>query len=63
MGNPGRIGVGGLIRDDLGQLKLAFVESLDHKTNNMVECLALYHGLKHCKELGLQQVKWSRTLF
>ncbi|XP_041004086.1 uncharacterized protein LOC121249440 [Juglans microcarpa x Juglans regia] len=38
------MGAGGLIRDDQGKLKMA-------------ELLALYYGLQHCLELGLQQIE------
>lgn len=57
LGNPRRMGMGGLIQDDLGRLKLAFAKSLDHGTNNTAELLTLYYGLKHCTELGLQQIE------
>ncbi|XP_040988931.1 uncharacterized protein LOC121236547 [Juglans microcarpa x Juglans regia] len=51
------MGMGGLIRNEFGRLKLAFAKNLDQGTNNMAELLALYYGLKHCTDLGLQQIE------
>lgn len=51
------MGVGGLIRDDKGKLKLAFSTSLGHGTNNAAELMALLHGLRYCRELEVRKVE------
>lgn len=57
LGYPGRMGAGGVIRDEDGILKLAFAECLDLETNNSAELLILFHGLMECRELGIQRVE------
>ncbi|XP_040998127.1 uncharacterized protein LOC121244159 [Juglans microcarpa x Juglans regia] len=57
LGNPCRLGAGGFIRDDEGRLKLVFSIGLGHGTNNSVEPMALLHGLRYCRELGLVQLE------
>ncbi|XP_057835840.2 uncharacterized protein LOC131046184 [Cryptomeria japonica] len=42
----GSTGGGGIIRDNLGNLVLAYVGNFDSISSNMVEALALFWGLK-----------------
>lgn len=51
------MGVGGIIRDDEGRLRLDFAKGLSHGSNNEAELLALYFGLQHCKNLNLQRIE------
>ncbi|KAF5468683.1 hypothetical protein F2P56_012820 [Juglans regia] len=57
LGNSGLMGAVGVIRDDGGRMNLAFMEFLDHGTNNVVELMALLHGLRQCRNLGIQKVE------
>ncbi|KAF5450654.1 hypothetical protein F2P56_030985, partial [Juglans regia] len=57
LGNPRRLGVGGVIRDEKGDLRLAYAEEIPEGTNNNAELISLLHGLRHCRDMGLQLVE------
>ncbi|KAF5465389.1 hypothetical protein F2P56_015402 [Juglans regia] len=57
LGNPGRSGIGGVIRDDQGNLRLAYAQQIPEGTNNNAELISLLHGLRNCREMGLQLVE------
>ncbi|XP_059289514.1 uncharacterized protein LOC132043044 [Lycium ferocissimum] len=54
--NPGRIGAGGIVRNDLGNLIFAFATPLGYGTNNQAEIEAAYLGLKWAKENGQHHI-------
>ncbi|XP_043721131.1 receptor-like protein EIX1 [Telopea speciosissima] len=51
LGNPGRAGARGILRDDRAVLISAFSVSLGIKTNYVAEFMALLHGLLRAKEM------------
>ncbi|KAM3375976.1 hypothetical protein P3S68_014690 [Capsicum galapagoense] len=54
--NPGRIGVGEVIRDHNGDVIYAYAAPLGQGTNNQVEVEAAIWGLSWCLSNGIQQV-------
>ncbi|XP_042969076.1 uncharacterized protein LOC122301760 [Carya illinoinensis] len=57
LGNPGRMGAGGTIRDEKGNLTWAFAKDLGHGSNNEAELIALFYGLQYCKDLFIRRVE------
>ncbi|WMV32529.1 hypothetical protein MTR67_025914 [Solanum verrucosum] len=50
--NPGKIGGGGILRDDQGSMVYAFAVPLGEGTNNQVEIQAAIFGLNWCIQHG-----------
>ncbi|XP_022863643.1 uncharacterized protein LOC111383734, partial [Olea europaea var. sylvestris] len=46
-------GAGGIIRNERGDIVIAFAEELGEGTNNGAELLALLYGLRHAKRMGI----------
>ncbi|KAF5454807.1 hypothetical protein F2P56_024444, partial [Juglans regia] len=56
LGNPGASGIGGIIRNNHGNLIHAFSSFIGIGSNNRAELLALLHGIQVCKSLSLNYV-------
>uniref|UniRef100_M1DMV9 RNase H family protein n=1 Tax=Solanum tuberosum TaxID=4113 RepID=M1DMV9_SOLTU len=56
LSNPGRIGVGGILRDQKGHMKLAFATPLGEGTNNQVELETTIFGMTWSIHLGYMKV-------
>ena len=57
MGNPGKAGGGGLIRDSVGFWVKGFSRSLGTGTSMLAECWALRDGLFLAIQLGIQNLE------
>ncbi|CAI9777979.1 unnamed protein product [Fraxinus pennsylvanica] len=57
LGNPGICGAGGIIRNENGDIVIAFAEKLDEGTNNGAELQALLYGLRHAKRMGITRLE------
>ncbi|XP_042964784.1 uncharacterized protein LOC122299013 [Carya illinoinensis] len=70
-GNPGQAGGGGVIRNSSGNLVRPFAVSLDQGIVSFAEFMAVYHGVKLAKSMGIVQldieldsstvIKWLKT--
>ena len=49
--NPGRLGAGGILRDNQGKVVMAFTTPLGEGTNNKAEIEAAFFGLSWALEL------------
>ncbi|MCD7458732.1 hypothetical protein HAX54_038987 [Datura stramonium] len=47
-GNPGQCGGGGIIRNDSGDLRVAYARRLGIETSNFAEAMALKTGVECC---------------
>uniref|UniRef100_M1D937 Non-LTR retroelement reverse transcriptase n=1 Tax=Solanum tuberosum TaxID=4113 RepID=M1D937_SOLTU len=56
LSNPGRTGAGGIIRDQAGEMLLAFATPLGEGTNNQAEVEATIFGMTWSLELGHKNV-------
>ncbi|KAH0709397.1 hypothetical protein KY284_010824 [Solanum tuberosum] len=56
LSNPGRLGVGGILRDQKGHMKLAFATPMREGTNNQAELEAAIFGMTWSIHLGYKKV-------
>ncbi|XP_049378041.1 uncharacterized protein LOC125842768 [Solanum stenotomum] len=56
LGNPGKIGAGGIIRDQSGKMLLAFATPLGEGSNNQAEVAATLFGMTWSLQLGYRNV-------
>ncbi|XP_049348952.1 uncharacterized protein LOC125813502 [Solanum verrucosum] len=56
LSNPGRIGAGGILRDQTGEMILAFATPLGEGTNNQAEAEAAIFGMTWAFELGYRKL-------
>ncbi|XP_015160335.1 uncharacterized protein [Solanum tuberosum] len=56
LSNPGRIGAGGILRDQMGAMLLAFATPLGEGTNNQAEIGAAIFGMTWVLQLGYKNV-------
>ncbi|KAK4733710.1 hypothetical protein R3W88_007971 [Solanum pinnatisectum] len=56
LNNPGRIGAGGILRNQTGEFILAFSVPLGQGTNNQAEIEAANFGLTWCVQLNYKNV-------
>jgi len=56
LSNPGRIGAGGILRDQNGEMILAFATPLGEGTNNQAELEAAIFGMTRSLQLGFKNV-------
>ncbi|XP_049399716.1 uncharacterized protein LOC125863741 [Solanum stenotomum] len=56
LNNPGRIGAGGILRDQMGAMLLAFATPLGEGTNNQAEIGAAFFGMTWVLQLGYKKV-------
>lgn len=56
LGNPGKAGRGGVIRDSAGKWVKGFSRSIRLATSVMAECWALKDGLSLATQLGIQNI-------
>lgn len=56
LGNPGKVGRGGVIRDSAGRWVKGFSRSIGLATSMMAECWALRDGLSLTTQLGIQNI-------
>ncbi|XP_055824345.1 uncharacterized protein LOC129892829 [Solanum dulcamara] len=71
--NPGRIGIGGILRDHRGKLIYAFAAPLGFSSNNQAEVQAIVLGITWCIQHGYSKIllevdsklliKWLRQEF
>ncbi|KAF5464418.1 hypothetical protein F2P56_014495 [Juglans regia] len=54
--NPGILGAGRIVRNELGKVVFTFAESIRNGSNNLAEVITLRRGLQHCKRLGLNNI-------
>ncbi|WMV30199.1 hypothetical protein MTR67_023584 [Solanum verrucosum] len=54
--NPGKIGGGGILRDEQGKITYAFALPLGEGTNNQAEIQAANYGLKWCIQHGYKKI-------
>ena len=54
--NPGKIGGGGILRDDQGSMIYAFAVPLGEGTNNQAEIQAAVFGLNLCIQHGYNSI-------
>lgn len=57
MGSPGLAGVGGVIRDDCGQLCASYSVFSGQHSNNLAEMRSLLEGAQRCYQLGFYRVE------
>lgn len=51
-----KAGIGGIIRDDKGEIIQAFVVTVNCNNNNMTETVATNYSVKMCKALGITDI-------
>lgn len=56
IGNPGKSGGGGVLRDDIGKLVFAFSKYFGYCSNNVVELRVVLERLSLCKQLGFSKI-------
>ncbi|WMV55209.1 hypothetical protein MTR67_048594, partial [Solanum verrucosum] len=56
LNNPSKIGGGGILRDDKGEMIYAFTISLGIDTNNQAEAQAASHGIQWCIQHDFRNV-------
>jgi len=49
-GNPGKVGYGGILRDEVGNILSLFHRHLGRATNNIAELMAMEQGLEFLKQ-------------
>jgi len=54
--NPGKIGGGGILRDEQGEIIYAFAIPLGEGTNNQAEIQAASYGLNWCIQHGYNNI-------
>ena len=59
LGNPGRLGAGGILRDKAGQMLMAFATTLGEGTNNRAEIEAAIFGLTWLRSWDTETLYWS----
>ncbi|CAI9785059.1 unnamed protein product [Fraxinus pennsylvanica] len=57
LGNPGICGAGCIIRNEKGDIVIAFTKYLGEGTNNGAELLVLLYGLRRAKRMGLNRLE------
>ena len=55
-GNPGKMGIGAVIRED-GKVLCEISESIGHGTNNIAEYTAVIRALEEAKKLGVMKAE------
>lgn len=55
-GNPGKVGVGGVIKNLEGNIEHNYSWGLGHNTNTQAEALALLQGFKQLKKFDIKEV-------
>ncbi|KAL0345186.1 UNVERIFIED_CONTAM: hypothetical protein Sradi_4349900 [Sesamum radiatum] len=56
LGNPGKSGYGGIIRDEAGNIIVAFSGYIGNATNNVAECWALRNGLDVARKYNCRNI-------
>lgn len=56
-GNPGPSGAGGIIRNEQGQMIIAFAMPLGNMSNNLAEAPALKNGIELCISKGIKNLE------